>query len=175
MNDCWSVQWGTWLTGRNYTNTREAPALRLQTNKPNKQTLYSYVIWMITGFVYWNRKYVIPVKYSTSCYHGAFIWIVAALIVLHVTSRWQCYIRPGGPLAACVAELCSHFRSNMSSFVSPFLFPLKLHLCVVVFPQTGGILSPQTKAHHGSLCWFRCFLLYTGKIAFRPTVNYLRH
>lgn len=51
---------------------------------------------VITGFVYWNRKYVIPVKYSTSCYHGAFIWIVAALIVLHVTSRWQCYIRPGG-------------------------------------------------------------------------------
>lgn len=130
---------------------------------------------VITGFVYWNRKYVIPVKYSTSCYHGAFIWIVAALIVLHVTSRWQCYIRPGGPLAACVAELCSHFRSNMSSFVSPFLFPLKLHLCIVVFPQTGGILSPQTKAHHGSLCWFRCFLLYTGKIAFRSTVNYLRH
>lgn len=121
---------------------------------------------VITGFVYWNRKYVIPVKYSTSCYHGAFIWIVAALIVLHVTSRWQCYIRPGGPLAACVAELCSHFRSNMSSFVSPFYFHWSF-ICALLYShrQVASFLH-RPKLITGPSAGSDAFCSTLGKLLF---------
>lgn len=99
----------------------------------------------------------------------------------------------------CVDSQSSYIIPTRWAHLFCVLFPLKLYLCFIAIPQTGGSLTPRNnprllsrtilklvfahtvasffldRYHHGSLWWLSCLLLCARKITFYSAVNYLRH